>query len=43
VLALPSVAPITGPVARDIRVVHALATLDWGTVLNTRDPNAFAD
>jgi Domain of unknown function (DUF4157) len=43
VLAQPSVAPITGAVSRDQRVVKELAGLDWGTVTNARNPNDFSD
>jgi hypothetical protein len=36
---------ITGPEARDLRVVHELVRLNgiWGTVLQHRDPGGFAD
>jgi hypothetical protein len=39
------VGPITGPEARDLRVVHELVRLStmWGTVLQHRDPGGFAD
>jgi hypothetical protein len=39
------VGPITGPEARDLRVVHELVRLNgiWGTVLQHRDPGGFAD
>jgi hypothetical protein len=39
----PSVAPMTGTPARDIRVVRQLGTLNWGTVLDPRNPAAFPD
>ena len=34
---------ITGDAARDYRVVNALATLNWATVLDARDPASFVD
>jgi hypothetical protein len=39
------VGSITGPEARDLRVVHELVRLStvWGTVLQHRDPGGFAD
>lgn len=39
------VGPITGPEARDVRVVHELVRLSttWGTVLQHRDPGGFPD
>ena len=43
VVGLPSVAPITGKVDRDLRVVNELAKLSWATVLDKRDPSGFAD
>jgi hypothetical protein len=43
VVSLPQVAPITGKTERDLRVVNELATLNWSTVLDTRDPSGFAD
>lgn len=43
VLKQPGVAPITGPVERDFRVVQELVNLKWGDVLNKRDPASFAD
>jgi len=43
VVELPNVAPITGKTERDLRVVNTLSTLDWGTVLDKRDPSGFAD
>jgi hypothetical protein len=39
----PSVAPMTGTPARDIRVVRQLGTLNWGTVLDPRNPATFPD
>ena len=39
----PTIAPMTGDVARDIRVVRALGTLTWSDVLNARIPASFAD
>lgn len=38
-----TVAPMTGPVERDIRVVREMGTLNWGDVLNARNPASFAD
>jgi hypothetical protein len=42
---LRMVGPITGPEARDLRVVHELVRLNttWGTVLQHRDPGGFPD
>jgi hypothetical protein len=42
---LRTVGPITGPEARDLRVVHELVRLStiWGTVLQLRDPGGFPD
>jgi hypothetical protein len=37
----PSVTPLTGTQARDLRVVRTLGRLDWGTVLNTRSLSSF--
>jgi hypothetical protein len=44
-VALRRVGPITGPVERDLRVVHELFALSnaFGTVLHYRDPTGFAD
>jgi hypothetical protein len=39
----PQVAPMTGPPARDLRVVQKLGTLNWGTVLDPRNPSSFPD
>jgi len=39
----PKVGPMTGSVARDLRVVRELGTLNWGDVLNPRDPASFPD
>jgi hypothetical protein len=39
----PKVGPMTGPVARDLRVVRELGLLNWGDVLNPRDPATFPD
>ena len=39
----PTVAPMTRDVARDVRVVRELGKLNWGDVLNPRDPASFAD
>ena len=38
-----TVAPMTGTVARDLRVVRELGTLNWGTVLDARNPSTFPD
>jgi hypothetical protein len=35
--------PITGNVARDLRVVKELGLLSWGSVLDARNPSTFAD
>jgi hypothetical protein len=40
---LPHADKITGKTERDLRVVNTLSTLDWGTVLDKRDPSGFAD
>jgi len=37
------VSTITGKTERYLRVVNTLSTLDWGTVLDKRDPGGFAD
>ena len=37
----PSVGPMTGSVTRDLRVVQELGTLNWGTVLDPRNPASF--
>jgi hypothetical protein len=44
-VALRVVGSITGPEARDLRVVHELVTLSgaFGTLFNHRDPGSFAD
>ena len=39
----PSVAPMTGNVARDLRVVKELGQLSWGSVLDPRNPASFID
>jgi hypothetical protein len=39
----PDVNPITGNVARDLRVVKELGTLSFDTVLDARNPTTFAD
>ncbi len=38
-----TVAPMTGDVARDVRVVRELGNLNWDTVLYPRNPASFAD
>jgi len=43
VLKLAEVAPITGALARDIRVVDFLSTVDLNTMWDTRVPGAFPD
>ncbi len=43
VLQRPGVGPITGGVDRDLRMVNLFTGLDWGTVLDRRDPSAFPD
>ena len=43
VLKQPGVAPITGPVERDRRVVREFVTLNFATVLDNRNPDDFAD
>ncbi len=37
------VAPMTGNLARDLRVVHELGQLNWGEVLKARNPSSFPD
>jgi hypothetical protein len=37
----PGVGPLTGSVARDVRVVRELGTLNWGDVLDPRSPASF--
>jgi hypothetical protein len=39
----PTVQPMTGSVARDLRVVRQMGLLNWGTVLDPRNPSTFAD
>jgi hypothetical protein len=39
----PTVAPMTGDVARDVRVVRELGNLNWRDVLNPRNPSSFPD
>jgi len=39
----PDVNPITGNLARDLRVVKELATVSFGTILDDRNPTTFAD
>jgi hypothetical protein len=39
----PTVKPMTGTEARDLRVVRQMGTLIWGTVLDPRNPSAFPD
>lgn len=43
VLQSPTVGELTGPLDRDVRVVEALATLVWSTVLDDRDVTSFPD
>lgn len=43
VLRSPTVGELTGPLDRDVRVVEALATMVWSTVLDDRDVTTFAD
>jgi hypothetical protein len=37
----PTVGPLTGALARDLRVVEKLGTLNWATVLDARTPASF--
>ncbi len=39
----PGIGPITGNAERDLRVVKELVGLDWGTVLDKRNPADFAE
>jgi hypothetical protein len=43
VLGRPDVGPITGPVARDARVVDVLAKLKDSSIMDARDPASFPD